>query len=65
MAAVIFTVLTTDDLGTRVFGRQALEVFTIWPLLVTGVICLLSGIVLGLGSKRGLLRYRWVVVKWR
>lgn len=63
MAVVIFTALATDDVGTRVFSLQALEVFTIWPLLVTGVICLLSGIVLGLGSKWGLLRYWWVVVK--
>ena len=63
MAAVIFTVLTTDDLDVRVFGLRALEVFTIWPLLVSGVICLLSGIVLGLGSKWGVLRYWWVLTK--
>lgn len=31
--------------------------------LVSGVVCLISGIVLGLGTKWGLLRYWWVTVK--
>jgi hypothetical protein len=33
------------------------------PLLATGLICLLTGVLLGLGSKYGLLRYWWVAVK--
>jgi hypothetical protein len=35
----------------------------VWPLLITGLVCLLTGGLLGLGSKYGLVRYWWVVVK--
>lgn len=63
MAVVVFTVLSTDDPATRVFGLQTLELITVWPLLVTGLVCLGSGIALGLGSKWGLVRYWWVAVK--
>lgn len=63
MAVVIFTAMTTTDPATRAFCLQALEVFTVWPLLVSGLVCLLSGIVLGLGTKWGVVRYWWVTVK--
>jgi len=63
MAVVVVTAMTTDDVATRVFCLQALEVFTVWPLLVSGLVCLLSGVVLGLGSKWGVVRYWWVSVK--
>jgi hypothetical protein len=42
---------------------QGLAQFAVWPLLVTGVLCLVSGVVLGVGSKYGLVRYWWVAVK--
>lgn len=63
MAVLVVTAMTTDEPGTLAFSLQALEVVSIWPLLVCGLLCLLSGIVLGLGSKWGLLRYWWVAVK--
>ncbi len=63
MAVVIFTAMTATDPATRVLCLQALEIFTVWPLLVSGLLCLLSGIVLGLGSKWGVVRYWWVTVK--
>ncbi|MCO1653655.1 hypothetical protein [Pseudonocardia humida] len=34
-----------------------------WPLLGAGLLSLLSGVVLGLGTRYGLLRYWWVAVK--
>lgn len=63
MAVVIGTVLTADDPGTRASSLQVLELITVWPLLACGLTCLATGVVLGLGSKWGLLRYRWVTVK--
>lgn len=63
MAVLIVAAWTTDDPGTRVFTLQALELVTVWPLLACGLLCLISGVVLGLGSKWGLVRYWWVVVK--
>ena len=63
MAVLVATAWTTDDPGTLVFTLQALELVTVWPLLGCGLLCLASGIVLGLGSKWGLVRYWWVAVK--
>lgn len=52
-----------DDTGLRVTAYRALASFVLWPMLIAGVLCLLSGIVLGLASKWGLLRFGWVAVK--
>jgi uncharacterized membrane protein len=63
MAVFIFTALLTDDDNTRALCYQALELFAVWPLLTIGLVCLASGVVLGLGTKYGLLRYWWVAIK--
>jgi uncharacterized membrane protein len=42
---------------------QALATFVVWPMLVSGLVCLGSGLVLGWSSKWGLLHYWWVAVK--
>lgn len=34
-----------------------------WSLLIVGLVCLVSGIVLGIGTKYGLVRYWWVATK--
>ena len=34
-----------------------------WPLVWSGSSTLASGVLLGLGTKYGLVRYRWVLVK--
>ncbi|MBC3192472.1 DUF2269 family protein [Pseudonocardia sp. C8] len=63
MAVLIVTAATTDDPGTVVFTLQALELVTVWPLLACGLLCLGSGVVLGLGTRWGLVRYWWVAIK--
>jgi uncharacterized membrane protein len=63
MAVLIFTAMLTDDPGTQASCLRVLEAVTVWPLLVCGLTCLLTGILLGLGSKWGLVRYWWVAVK--
>lgn len=63
MAVLIVTATTADEPATLVFSLQALELVSIWPLLACGLLCLVSGIVLGLGSKWGLVRYWWVAAK--
>ncbi len=63
MAVLIFTALGSDDGHTRALCLQALKLFAIWPLFTTGMVCLASGVVLGLGSKYGLVRYWWVAAK--
>ncbi|MQA00194.1 MAG: hypothetical protein GEU80_12860 [Dehalococcoidia bacterium] len=63
MAALVFTAVGADDPGTKAFAYRALELFAIWPLFTSGVVCLASGVLLGLGSKFGLVRYWWVTLK--
>jgi hypothetical protein len=33
------------------------------PLLVTGVVCLTSGLALGMATRYGIVRYRWGLIK--
>jgi hypothetical protein len=63
MAVLIVTAMLAEDPGTLAFSLQALELVAVWPLLACGTLCLLSGLVLGLGSRWGVLRYRWVAIK--
>jgi hypothetical protein len=63
MGVLVFTALLTDNESTKALCFRALELFAIWPLLTTGLLCLASGVVLGLGTKWGLVRYWWVAVK--
>ncbi|RCW46065.1 hypothetical protein DFQ14_102367 [Halopolyspora algeriensis] len=63
LAVLVFTALLTDNARTAAVSYQALGLFAIWPLLSAGLVCLASGIVLGLGTKYGLVRYWWVAVK--
>ncbi len=63
MAVLIGTAWTTDVPATRAACLQVLEVVTVWPLLICGLVCLTTGIVLGLGSRWGVTRYWWVTIK--
>ena len=63
LGVLVFTALLTSSTATEALCYQALELFAVWPLLTAGLLTLASGIVLGLGTKYGLVRYRWVAVK--
>lgn len=63
LAILVFTALLTDDAQTAASAYQALKLFAIWPLFTTGLVCLASGITLGLGTQYGLVRYWWVAAK--
>jgi hypothetical protein len=63
MGVVVFTALIVEDDNTKALCYRALELFAIWPLFTTGLVCLASGVVLGLGTKWGLVRYWWVAIK--
>jgi len=52
-----------DSASTRGVAYQALGLFVVWPMLTSAVMCLGSGLLLGWGSKYGLVRYWWVAVK--
>ncbi len=63
LGILVATALVTDDPQTAGTALQAVELFAIWPMFGASLVCLASGVVLGLGSKYGLLRYWWVTVK--
>jgi hypothetical protein len=63
LGVLVATAALGDDVATSAVAYQALKLFAVWPLLATGLLCLASGVVLGLGTKYGLLRYWWVLVK--
>jgi hypothetical protein len=53
----------TADPRVQGLAYQALGTFAVGPMLVSGLVCLASGVLLGLGTRFGLLRYWWVAVK--
>jgi hypothetical protein len=63
MAVLVFTALGSDDDATKALSFRALELVAVGPLLACGLVCLLTGVLLGLSSRYGLVRYWWVAVK--
>lgn len=57
------TGLTSDDPLTVAACYQAMGVFVLPTVVPAALVCLASGVLLGLGSRYGLVRYWWVVVK--
>lgn len=51
------------DVQARSLAYQALAAFVVWPMLASGLVCLVTGVLLGLLTKWGLVRYWWVLVK--
>ncbi|WP_250030792.1 hypothetical protein [Paractinoplanes maris] len=62
---MVAVLVGAGELGgsSRGLAYQALGSFVVWPMLVSGLVCLVTGLVLGLGTKWGLVRYWWVAVK--
>jgi hypothetical protein len=63
VAVLVLTGWFGRDRALRSLAYQALAAFVVWPMLTAGLVCLASGVLLGLASTWGLLRYWWVVVK--
>jgi hypothetical protein len=63
MAALVVTALGTNEIATKAFAYRALELVAVWPIIVASLTCLASGVVLGLGTSFGLIRYWWVAIK--
>ncbi|MGH3432813.1 MAG: hypothetical protein ACRDQB_08270 [Thermocrispum sp.] len=63
LGILIVTAMLTSDPQTAGMALQVVDLFAIWPMFVASLLCLGTGVVLGLGSKYGLIRYKWVTVK--
>ena len=63
VAVLVFTARGSGDPQTAAFCFRALELLAIWPMAVAAVGSLVTGVLLGMGTKYGLVRYWWVAVK--
>lgn len=63
MGVLVYQALTAVEVATRAVSSQALELVATWPLATVSLLCLGTGVLLGLGSPYGLLRYWWVAAK--
>ena len=63
VAVLVTTAWVSDDPGTAGLAYRALSEFAVMPMLVSALASLVTGIVLGLGTSWGLVRYWWVAVK--
>lgn len=62
LGVLVFTPLLTSDTAVAALCYQAMPLL-FWPILVSGLMSLLTGVVLGLGTHHGLVRHWWVLVK--
>src|SRR5690242_1243183 len=54
------TGLTTDDGETAAASYRAIALLVPWTIPALSLLILITGVLLGLGTKWGLLRYWWV-----
>ena len=62
LGILVLTAFTGDATGAGAAAASLATVAT-WPILIAGLVTLTSGILVGLGTKYGLVRYWWVLVK--
>lgn len=63
VAVLVTTGWFAADAEVRSLAYQALATFVVQPMLVAGLGCLTTGLLLGLATQWGLLRYWWVLAK--
>ena len=62
LGVLVLTAFTAEAQQAAVAAASIASLAT-WPLIIIGLLTLASGVMLGLGSKFGLVRYWWVLVK--
>ncbi|OLT13514.1 hypothetical protein BJF78_22085 [Pseudonocardia sp. CNS-139] len=62
LGVLVFTAMGTADRATAALCYQVLPLLT-WPLVAAALLSLLTGLLLGLGTRYGLLRHWWVATK--
>ncbi|WP_255621678.1 hypothetical protein [Pseudonocardia sp. DSM 110487] len=62
LGVLVFTPPLTSDPAVAALCYQAMPLL-FWPILVSGLTSLVTGVVLGMGTHHGLVRHWWVLVK--
>jgi hypothetical protein len=60
---LVFTGILAGDRDTIALAYRALGTFLGWPLVIASLAALVTGAVLGLGTKWGVVTYWWVATK--
>lgn len=60
---LVFTGLLSDDRDTVALAYRALGTFLGWPLVIASLLALVTGLVLSLGTKWGVVTHWWVTAK--
>ena len=55
MAVLVFTAIFTESDEVRAHTLQSLRLVTVWPMFSAAMLSLITGVILGLGSKYGLV----------
>lgn len=63
LGVLVLTAATSDDAVAPAAALVSVAEFATTPLVVVAALTLASGVLLGLGTKYGLVRYWWVAVK--
>jgi hypothetical protein len=63
LGILVVTAITSPDATGAAAAAASIAAFATWPLVVAGVVTLLTGALLGFATKYGLVRYWWVLVK--
>ena len=63
VAVLVLTGQFGGDIAVRSLAYRALAAFVVWPMLTAGLVSLVTGLILGMATTWGLLRYWWVAVK--
>jgi len=63
MAVFVATAAMSDDNRVKAVCYQGLALFATWPMISLAVLSLVTGVVLSVGGKYGLIRYWWVTIK--
>ena len=63
LGILVITALVSGDPTGAGAAAASIATFATWPLAVVGLVTLVSGVLLGLGTTFGLVRYWWVLVK--
>ncbi|BCJ32293.1 hypothetical protein Asera_64010 [Actinocatenispora sera] len=63
MLGVLTIAMLTADPASAAAAAVSIRALVPWPLLIVGLLTLTTGILLGISSKYGLVRYRWVLMK--
>jgi len=63
LGVLVITALGSSDPTGAGAAAASIAAFATWPLAVVGLVTLASGVLLGLATKYGLVRYWWVLAK--